>query len=162
MARSNVFVADIREVGAEPVTGALAAALPDAPHVSVTLGDGVTGLLDMTSRRSAVWREVLESLRAAGRPAYVEIDPETRLISEVLQPIEYVVTGLAEDAGGLDVELAISHARHRLERSHPDYEELASLLRAAHESGEPVYVTESVDERRIVHVLRRPAAGREE
>lgn len=162
MARPNVFVSGIREIGTEPVTGALAAALADTPHVAVTLGDGVTGLLDMTDRRSAIWREVLESLRAAGRPAYVEVDPETRLITEVLQPIPFVVTGIAEEESGLRVELQISQALHRLDRSNPDYDELAALLRAAYESGATVLVTESPNDNDIVDVRLQAPGEREE
>lgn len=158
VAKPNVVVAEVREIGREPVAEQVISAVSgDTPHLPVTVG-GVTGLLDMSNRRSAIWREVLESLRQMGRPAYVEVDPRTGVITDVLQPIPFRVTGITEDPDGLVVELEISQALHRLRRTNPDYDELAAALRAAYDAGLPVLVTENVDTDDIVDVRPQTAA----
>ena len=156
MPRPNVVVAPVREIGGERLTDLVTGLATGAPreaarHLRVTVG-GVVGLLDMSSRRSAIWREVLESLKGMGRPAYVEVDPDSGVITDVLQPIPFTVAGVVEDDEGLVVDLEISHAAHRLLRTNPHYDEIAAELRTAFESGMPVLVTESVDTDEIVDV----------
>lgn len=106
----------------------------------------------MTDRQAAVWAEVLESLRESGQPAYVEIDPETDRIIELLLPIRYTVDHIEPVDDGLEVQLRISHARHYLRRSHPDFRAMRGTLQRALESGAPVLVTETLDTDQIIDV----------
>jgi hypothetical protein len=114
----------------------------------------------MRDRRGAVWADVLRSLREQDQPAYVEIAPDTGLITELLLPLRFTVGSIESTEVGLEIELVVSHARHRLRRSNPDFDELRESLEAARESGEPMLVTET-DDHEIVDVRRadETAAG---
>jgi hypothetical protein len=122
--------------------------------VRVTLGSGRSALLDMRPSRSRIWAEVLQSLRESGQPAYLEIDPESDLITQLLIPLRVTVAGVrpAEVGEGLEVDLVISHARHLLRRDNPDFERLLSVLEAANRTGEEVLVTETLDQHEIIDV----------
>src|ERR1700752_1901822 len=111
MARPNGLVDQVREL-ARPVglSRALESGRFSVPPATVTFGGGSIGLLDMVSSRSKVWAEVLQSLAESRQPVYVEIDPRTDLISEVLLPIRYTVHRVALAKEGVEVELIISHA----------------------------------------------------
>jgi sugar phosphate isomerase/epimerase len=110
----------------------------------------------MTADRSRIWADVLRSLSESGQPAYVEIDPETSAITQLLLPIPYRVQRIAPARDGLEVELVISHARHYLRKSNPRFEELRKALEAARAAQAPVLVTETLNEHEIIDV--RPAA----
>jgi hypothetical protein len=104
-----------------------------------------------------VWAEVLESLRETGAPAYVEVDPSTSVITELLLPIPFSVGRIERSPDGLQVELIISHARHSLRRSNPDFEELRHTLEEARKRGSPVLITETLDSHEIIDA--RPVSG---
>ena len=123
-------------------------------YVEVNFSGGRSGLLD-TSHRGRVWADVLESLRKAGEPAYVEIDPETNEIRQLLQPIRSVVARVTTVKGGLLVDLAISHARHILLRDHTEFDDLSRSLAAAQKAATPVYVVEN-DAHEIIDVYPAP------
>lgn len=158
MARANALVDRVSALSPPSAAPAAFAAAPRAQFVAVGFAGGQSGNLDMTSPRSAVWAEVLDSLREEDQPAYVEIDPATNVITELLCPLTVSVEALTpidlEDA--VEVELAISHARHFLRRSNPDFQEMLKTLEAARKKGTQVVVTESSDGREIIDV--RPAA----
>jgi hypothetical protein len=137
-------------------TAAKAAALP-AHLMNVQFFGGQEGLLDMRESKSAVWAEVLESLRQTHQPAYVELDPDTHLISELHCPIVVGVAAIRPVANSedLEVDLVISHARHYLRRSHANYERNLANLRSAMEQQTKVIVTETHDMTEIIDV--RPA-----
>jgi hypothetical protein len=122
-------------------------------YLEVSFGGGRSGLLD-TSYRGRVWAEVLESLRESGSPAYVEIDPETNQITQLLQPILYNVARVTTVKEGMLVDLAISHARHILRRDHAEFKDLSKSLSAAQKASTQVYVVEN-DAHEIIDV--RPA-----
>lgn len=121
---------------------------------SVNFQRGRAGLLDMSLPQSAVWVEVLESLRETNQPAYVEIDPETNVITELLCPVMMGVVGIGKEGkkGDVEIKLAISHARHFLRRSNPDFKEMLETLRKALKQEVMVLVTESSDGDEIVNV----------
>lgn len=141
-----------------------AAKAPGAPenYLEVQLDGGQSGLLDMSVHRGAVWADVLRSLQERNEPAYIEIDPETGLITELLLPVRFTVGRIEPSEDGLLVELIISHGRHHLLRSNEDFDELRATLEAAKERGTAVLVTET-DEHEIVDVrpLDEPAKGAE-
>ncbi len=123
---------------------------------SVSFQGGRTAVLDPSKPQSAVWAEVLDELRALQQPAYIEVDPATNAVSAVLSPIAVRVASLQPTSEGFDVELIISHARHYLRRSNPDFDSLHAALQDARAQGTTVAVIEN-DAHEIVAV--RPIAG---
>jgi Glutaminase len=139
--------------------GAEAQALrPGAEVVTVALSSGRRGLLDVTDPRSAIWATVLRSRRAAGEPVYLEIDPETGLINELLLSRAVGVESVSPQASGdVDVLLRVSAAVHHVRRSNPDFTELLARLRAALRDGTTVLVTETPDSHDIIDVRPAPS-----
>ncbi len=129
------------------------AELPAPPenYVDVRFESGESGLLDMSLHHGAVWADVLRSLQRRRQPAYVVIDPETRLITELLLPFRVTVGSIDAIEDGLVVELIISHAPHYLFRSNEDFDELRKTLEVAKERQATVLVTET-DEHEIVDI----------
>lgn len=134
--------------------------------VTVKFQGGRSGQLDLAIPRSAVWADVLDSLRQANEPVYVEIDPETNVITELLLPREVRVGAITPmDTGdAVEVELIISQARHYLRRTNPDFQEFFNILQTAREEESPVLVTETLDGYEIINVksLPKPPPEREE
>lgn len=153
MQRANAVIADVREV-TSPVAIAADERLGrvPVPHRRVIFGDGRSGLLDLSLNRSRIWGEVLESLRDSGQPVYVEIDPESNIITELLLPIRFLVGAVEPLDDGVRVDLIVSQARHYLRASNPDFEEFRRLLETARDTRTPVLVTETVDDREIIDV----------
>jgi hypothetical protein len=117
----------------------------------------MVGFLDLANPRSAVWADVFRSLRESGQPAYVELDSETGIITELLLPLVVTVESISADdrRDGMTVELVISHAHHFLSSSNPRYRELLRALEAAYQEQRFVLVTETLDTHEIIDV--RPA-----
>lgn len=152
MPRRKVLVDRVRELG-EPSQVLGATKVEAAPgQLAVTFGRGRIAVLDLTEHRAAVWAEVLDSLRESGEPAYVEIDPETQHITELLLPAPYTVEYLERSREGFEVGLVISHAKHFVRRSNPEFEEIIHLLRRAQDERFRVLVTETLDTHEIVNV----------
>jgi hypothetical protein len=127
-------------------------------YLEVRLGSGESGLLDMSVHRSVVWADVLRSLQQRKHPAYLEVDPDTRLITEVLVPLRVTVGRIEPIEDGLVVELIISHAPHYLRRSNDLFEELRATLEAARDRNTPLLVTETEDHEIVdVRPLDEPA-----
>jgi hypothetical protein len=127
-----------------------------APTAFVHFAGGAVGKLDLSSPRDRAWQEVLESLQKSKQLAYVELDPQTSFLTSLLLPQSYTVLAVRDDAhGGLELELEISHAVHRLTREHPRFQELRTLLIDAMRSKARLLVTESIEDSTIVDV--RPA-----
>ncbi len=133
-----------------------------SPLVTVKFQGGQSGLLDMSLPRSVVWAEVLHSMRETNQPAYVEIDPATNFITELLHPLAVQVGELKETDSGMEVELIISHARHHLLRTRPDFRELLSALETAKKHGATVLVTETLNDHQIIDVRpqEKPGTGK--
>lgn len=126
-------------------------AKPASPSVTVKFKGGQSGVLDMRQSRSAVWAEVLHSMREANQPAYVEIDPVTNLITELLCPIVVQVGELRETNSGAEVELIVSQARHYLQRTRANFRELLNALNSARRQKSTAIVTE-IDDHQIIDV----------
>jgi hypothetical protein len=163
MPRANAVIADVREV-----TGQVTVAADErlgrapAPYRRVIFGGGRSGLLDLSLNHSRIWGEVLESLRDSGQPVYVEIDPDSNLITELLLPIRFLVGAVEPVDEGVRVDLIVSQVRHYLHASNPEFEELRRLLETARDTRTPVFVTETLDDHEIVDVRptgEAPAAG---
>lgn len=135
------------------VDPARAAEAPGRPenYLEVRFEGGQSAFLDMSIDRSGVWADVLRAVQRRKQPAYVEIDPETGLINELLLPLPFTVGRIEPEEDGLAVELIISHGGHHLRRSNPDFEELGEKLEAAMRRKTRVLVTET-DEHEIIDV----------
>ena len=155
MARSEFLVDDVERIDLPQVSAKSEA--PTGPYqelAMVSFQGGRSGYLDMSLPKSAVWAEVLESQRVTNQPVYVEIDTETKAITELLLPLTVAVVGIegADDSDDLSVELAISQARHYLRRSNPNFDTLLEALQTAMDRKFIVVVTESSDGSEIIHV----------
>ena len=158
MERRNARVERIGDLSRPSPERAAEAPGPSENYLEVRLESGESGLLDMSVHRDAVWADVLRSLQERDQPAYVEIDPDTRLVTELLLPIRFSVGRIEPAEAGLVVELIVSHAPHRLRRSNPDYDELRGTLEAARERKRRVLVTETDDHEIVdVRMLDEPA-----
>lgn len=164
MARPNALVDGISSLS--PSRETLEARPGEIPSRSVTVNfqGGRSGRLDMAIPPSAVWADVLDSVRQANEPVYVEIDPTTNVITELLLPREVRIGAITSTATGdaVEVELIISQARHYLRRTNPDFQQLLNTLQTAQEEGNPVLVTETLDGYEIIDVrpLPKPPAER--
>ena len=142
--------------------------LPNRPLMAAQ-GTGVSGyaivhlaggasLLDLNDPRAVVWEGILDDLRQTDEPVYLETDPNTNVIRQILYPRSVVVSNIAPaPAGNLhEVELEISHARHYLDTTSPDYQQLLNALTVAHQQGTPVLVTETLEAHQIIDVRPDP------
>ena len=157
MPNPNAFVAAVTRIEQLPSERVTAEGLrTEAGGLSVEFEKERAARLDPQDRRSAGFGRVLEVLRRSALPAYVEVNDEG-VITRLLVPILAKVAAIMEDANAVSVELEVSHARHVLSRSNPDFDELLGALRAARDKGETVAVTE-IEGHEIIDVrpYRRP------
>jgi hypothetical protein len=108
----------------------------------------------MSNPPSAIWADVLESLRAMEQPAYVEVDPATQYIVLLLIPLSVHVGVMKEVPDGFEVELIISHALHYLRRDRPHFQEMLATLQTAQKDKTELLVTETLDEHVIIDARR--------
>lgn len=122
--------------------------------ILVSFQSGRSGRLDMTVPRSVVWADVLNSLWRANQPAYIEIDPVTNIITELLSPLTVTIGAITPigKEGDIEVELIISQVRHYLRRKRPDFQSLLQDLQQAQRQRAPVLVTETLDKHEIIDV----------
>jgi hypothetical protein len=118
----------------------------------IAFKSGRVGLVDLSTERGAIWLEVLDSLTKRNAPAYIQIDPISKQITQLLIPKVVTVGRISQLPQGVEVELIISHAVHILQTSHPRYEELLNRLKAAQASGAVVAVTEDPSSHDIIEV----------
>ena len=135
-----------------PSATAEGATSPPGHWASISFSAGRTGLLDLSTERGEVWAEVLASLQEQQSPAYIEIDPVSSQITQLLIPMVVRVGRIKSTGRGVDVELIISHAIHSLAVTHPRYQELLQRLKEAQASGESVAVTEDPASHEIIQV----------
>lgn len=157
MPNPNAFVAAVTRINQPPAGQVTAEGLrTGAGGLSVEFEQGRTARLDPQDRRSAGFGRVLEVLRRASLPAYVETD-DAGVVTRLLIPVLATVAAITEEADGVSVELEVSHARHVLRRSNPDYDELLGALRRAREGRDTVAVAETEAHEIIdVRPYRRP------
>jgi hypothetical protein len=127
-------------------------------NIRLTFAGGATARLDGSKPRDRTWAEVLQSLEQRRQPVYIEVDPKTRFVIALLLPLPFLVKRVHElqEAGDLEVELEVSHAKHFLRRNHPNFETLRKTLERARRDQTPVLVTESLDSTAIVDVRTAP------
>lgn len=122
----------------------------------ITFGDGRRARVDAGDPRASGWLAVLETLRTAGLPAYVELEPGSDRVREVLVPQAVHVGELRDVGEATEVELIVSQARHLLVRADPRYAELLGHLHRARADGSPVLVTERLTDHVIIDVRSLP------
>ena len=112
---------------------------------------------------AAVTLQIIEQLRRMHAPVYVEVRPDTREITRLLIPLVTRVTRIVDrGADGFTIELEASHARHRLVRTAPAFQEVLEALRAAVDRRAPRPATRSPCPRRASRsVILMMAAGLE-
>jgi hypothetical protein len=110
--------------------------------LAVELEGGRRARLDRDNPRSAGLAQILLGLSKQRLPVYLEVDPATSAITRLLIPHVSRVSEVRADAGGLVVELELSHAIHRLRTGTADYAELETQLREATGSALPLIITE--------------------
>ena len=108
----------------------------------------------MASPQAAVWEAVLDDLRQTNEAVFIETDPATNVITQVLLPQSVAVAGIAAaPAGGRhEVDLEVSQARHHLDPAGANYRALLDALTVARQQGIQVLVTESLDDHEIIDV----------
>lgn len=110
--------------------------------IAVELDEGRLVRLDPADPQSPARAGVLEGLGQIGHPVYLEVDPETAVVTRLIIPHVARVVALRDDEAGCEFELDLSHARHVLRRDYPEFAESLALLREALSSGTPVALSE--------------------
>ena len=128
--------------------------------MTVRFASGEAGELDLADARARVWFEMIDLLQRTGRPVYVEIDPETTAIGEVIIPqVSPVFAVTAQPGGDVGVALITSPAIHYLRRSNPDFAATLALLEQAATGGESLLVAATVDDHEIIYAGPPPGPG---
>lgn len=140
-----------------PLLEALTPGRAGGQFVTISFQTGRSGWLDLSKPHTGVWAGVLDSMRQSNAPVYVEIDPATSEITNLLVPLVVGVENLTPVRDDLEVDLVISHAKHFLRRANPDFEQLRQVLERARANKTLVAVTETGDHD-IIDV--RPMPGR--
>jgi hypothetical protein len=155
MAKPNAIVDRVRGLSSPPEAKA---AVPGKPSVvEVNFDGGRSGALELRDRRSAVWADVIDNMRVSNQSVYVEIDPQTNIITELLIPLPVRVGGMKPLADGdIEVELIVSQARHYLRRSNPDFQELSEALKRSMDENLGVLITEALNTHDIIDVRADP------
>jgi hypothetical protein len=128
-----------------PLLEALTPGRAGGQFVTISFQTGRSGWLDLSKPHTGVWAGVLDSMRQSNAPVYVEIDPATSEITNLLVPLVVGVENLTPVRDDLEVDLVISHAKHFLRRANPDFEQLRQVLERARANKTLVAVTETGD-----------------
>ncbi len=125
--------------------------------VTVRFETGPTAVLDMKNPRAVVWANLLDLQQRHNRPVYVEIDPESNVITQLLLPEPaQVMDIMPQGEGDVYVTFFTSAARHYLRRGHPDFQEMLEALQAAKDDAKAVLVTATRHDYEIIDVRALP------
>lgn len=131
--------------------------LPDT--VTVSFEVGLRGVLDMKNPHAVVWANILDLQRRYNKPVYVEIDPETEIITRLLVPNASAVMSIVDQGkGDVDVVFSTSQVRHHLRRENPDFQEMLDALQNAHDADIAILVTATRHDYEIIDVRPLPNA----
>ena len=154
MSKPNTVIDKVSSISLhkEKISGAPGEALQ--PQMKkVEFQGGRAGLLDESIYRSKVWGEIIESQQKRDMPVYVEINPETNFITDLLLPKEVEVSSLKQTpTGDCEVMFRNTAAVHYLKREKPDFTEMLNALKAAQEKNTPVLVTDNDINHEIIDV----------
>lgn len=157
MAKPNVIMDGVRGLSSPIEAVAAVAGEPSARVIEVNFDGGGSGNLELKDRRSVVWADVLDNIRHSKQSVYVEIDPQTNVITEVLVPLS-VKVGIIKplDNADVEVELTISQAKHYIRRSNPDFQKLLDALKKAKDEDKDLLVTEAPNTHDIIDIRPNP------
>lgn len=110
--------------------------------LSVELEGGRRVRLDPANPLSAGFARILHGLSEQRLPVYVEVDSASAITRLLIPHVSRIVGVRPRDADTLVVELELSHGRHLLRRSRPDFDALAQRLTEAQSNGVPLIITE--------------------
>jgi hypothetical protein len=157
MAKQNVIVDGVKRLSSPTETAAAVSEKPSAKVIDVNFVGGRSGTLELKDRRSAVWADVLTNMHQLNQPVYVEIDPETNFVTELLIPLAVKVGSITPTANGdVEVELIVSQAKHYLRRSNPDFQKLSDFLKESKDKNRDILVTEAPNTHDIIDVRPNP------
>jgi hypothetical protein len=146
MSNTQAIVGLVSHIDLPPLMTAAHRLSFESTPVDVTFESGETTYLDPNETLSAGYAEILEDLRSAQIPGYIEVHPETRSISRLLIPVQAKVAALVKIGGGnVAVGLEISQAHRVLKRSNSQFAHLLSVLEEAKKTGSTVLVTDTDD-----------------
>lgn len=108
MGHSNVIVDAVEELTSVDECG------PCMVPVRLHMGELV--LLDMSTPQAKAWAGILGRMQLTNEAVYLEIDPSTNVVTELLIPRPVKVGRLKSCLGkeDVEVELVICHMRHYL------------------------------------------------
>ena len=152
MSTPHLIVGLVSHIDLPPLMAASHRLSFDPTPVDVIFASGETTSLDPNHPLSVGYAEILEDLRQANIPGYVELDPETQSISRLLIPIQAKVSALVKISGGdVAVGLEISHAHRILKKANSQFARLLRVLEEAKKTGATVLVTDT-DDHEIIDV----------
>ena len=94
MAKPNVIVDTVRGLSSPTEAVAAVPGKRRARVIEINFEGGKSGFLELKDRRSAAWADVIDDMRQSNQSVYVEIDPQTNVITEVLVPLAVKVGGM--------------------------------------------------------------------
>jgi len=151
MKNPNAIVSSIIRLD-PPLKGSPAEMLRAQPDLSVELEGGRRVRLDPENPRSPGFIQVLDGLSKQHLPVYLEIEPNTSMITRLLvAKFNRIVNVQPAGKDALDVELEYSHARHTLLRGQEDFDELEKVLHEAMRNRDTIILTED-DRHNIIDV----------
>jgi hypothetical protein len=145
MSNNHVIAGLVSHIDLPPLMTAAHRLSFESTPIDVTFDNGETTSLDPSEPLSAGYAQILEDLRDAKIPGYVEINPETGSISRLLIPLQVKVVALANIGADVAVGLEISQAHRVLKRSNSQFDRLLKILEEAKDTGATVLVTDNED-----------------
>jgi hypothetical protein len=127
-----------------PLKGTPAEMLRDHPDLSVELEGDRRVRFNPEDPRSVGFIQILDGLNRQRMPVYLELEPNTSVITRLLIPHVTHIAGFrrSDDKTGLYIELEYSHGRHLLKYDFENYADLKNVIDRAIQCGEPVILTE--------------------
>jgi hypothetical protein len=152
MSNSHLIVGLVSHIDLPPLMAASHRLSFDLTPLDVVFANGERTSLDPNHPLSVGYAEILDDLRRAKIPGYVELDANTRSISRLLIPIQVKVAALVHiDSGDVAVRLEISHTQHLLKKANSQFSHLLGILEDAKKTGATVLVTDT-DDHEIIDV----------
>jgi hypothetical protein len=142
MPNPNAIVDKIARVE-PPLDKPPADVLRESEHgLTFEFSDGRRARLDRSDERAPARAGILEKLRRRGKPVYVEVDPQSGVITRIQIPrVTHVEAVYANDAGDLVIAIPLWQGSHVLRRQSSDFDAWAALIREALERRMPVILT---------------------
>jgi len=114
---------------------------------------GKSALLDTNVPLSKIWAEIIESHHERNMPVYVEINPDTNLVTELLLPKEIEVSSLKQTStGDYEVMFRNTAAIHYLKKENPDFSIMLDTLKNAQEKKIRLLVTDTDIDHEIIDI----------